>query len=59
MMIITPNSRAHQGKKGREEVKGKYGGVCGEMEGIVRISSKIISRKIKIMLSKFFLVAYL
>ena len=26
-MIITPNSRAHKGKKG------KYGGVCRETEG--------------------------
>ena len=32
-MIIAPNSRAHKGKKGRGEVKGKYGGACGEMEG--------------------------
>ena len=33
MMIIAPNSRAHKGKKERGEVKGEYGGVCGEEEG--------------------------
>ena len=33
MMIIDPNSRAHKGKKERGEVKGEYGGVCGEEEG--------------------------
>ena len=32
MMINAPNSRAHKGKE-RGEVKGKYGGVCGEEEG--------------------------
>ena len=32
-MIIAPNSRAHKGKKERGEVKGDYGGVCGEEEG--------------------------
>ena len=33
MMIIAPNSRAHKGNKERGEVKGEYGGVCGEEEG--------------------------
>jgi len=34
MTIIGPNSRAHnyKGKKERGEVKGEYGGVCGEEE---------------------------
>ena len=32
-MIIAPNSRAHKGKKERGEVKGEYGGVCGQEEG--------------------------
>ena len=32
MMIIAPNSRAHKGKKERGEVKGEYGGACGEEE---------------------------
>ena len=31
--MIAPNSRAHQGKKGRREVKGEYEGFCGEEEG--------------------------
>ena len=30
MMIISPNSRAHAGKKERGEVKGEYGGTWGE-----------------------------
>ena len=30
---MAPNSRAHKGKKDRGEVKGEYGGVCGEEEG--------------------------
>ena len=30
MMIIAPNSCAHKGKKEKGEVKGEYGGVCGE-----------------------------
>jgi len=33
MKIIAPNSRAHKGKKERGDVKGEYGGVCGEEEG--------------------------
>ena len=33
MMIIAPNSRAHEGKKERVEVKGEYGGIWGEEEG--------------------------
>ena len=33
MMIIAPNSCSYKGKKEKGEVKGKYGGVCGEMEG--------------------------
>ena len=33
MMIIAPNSRIHKGKTERGEVKGEYGGVCGEEEG--------------------------
>ena len=33
MMIIASNSRAHEGKKERGEVKGEYGGVWGEKEG--------------------------
>ena len=33
MMMINSNSHAHKGKKERKEVKGKYGGVCGEEEG--------------------------
>ena len=32
-MIITPNSCARKGKKETGEVKGEYGGVCGEEEG--------------------------
>ena len=32
MMIIVPNSRAHKGKKEIGEVKGEYGGVCGQEE---------------------------
>ena len=35
MIIISPNSRARKGKKEKGEVKGEYGGVCGEEEGIV------------------------
>ena len=33
MMIIGPNSRTHKGMKGRWEVKGEYGGACGEEDG--------------------------
>ena len=32
MMIIAPNYRTHKGEKERGEVKGEYGGVCGEEE---------------------------
>ena len=39
MMTIAPNSRTHQGKKERGEVKGEYGGVCGEEEGNVRFEN--------------------
>ena len=35
MMIIAPNSHAHKAGKERGEVKGEYGGVCGEEEGNV------------------------
>ena len=33
MMIIAPNSRAHEGKKERGDVKEEYGGVWWEEEG--------------------------
>ena len=33
MMIFALNSRAHKGNKEKGEVKGEYGGVCGEEEG--------------------------
>ena len=32
-MMINSNSHAHKGKKESGEVKGEYGGVCGEEEG--------------------------
>ena len=32
-MLIALNSRAHKGKNERGEMKVKYGGVCGDMEG--------------------------
>ena len=43
MMIITPNSRAHRGKKERGEMKGNYGGVCEEIEGR-KISTKELTK---------------
>ena len=33
MMIFALNSREHKGNKEKGEVKGEYGGVCGEEEG--------------------------
>ena len=33
MMIIASNSHAHKEEKERGEVKGEYGGVCGEEDG--------------------------
>ena len=49
MMIIAPNSRAHKGKKERGEVKGEYGGACGEDEenadygGVVQPSQQLVA----------------
>ena len=34
MMMIAPNSRARKGGKEREEVKGEYGRIWGEEDGI-------------------------
>ena len=53
-MIIAPNSRAHKGKKERGKVKGKYGGVCGEMEGnadyggMVQLSQQHVAQCVKV-----------
>ena len=33
MMMIALKSRAHKGEKERSDVKGKYGGTCGNEEG--------------------------
>ena len=54
MMIIAPTSRAHKGKKERGEVKGEYGGVCGEEEentyygGMVQPSQQHVAPCVKV-----------
>ena len=55
MMIIAPNSRAHKGKNERGEVKGEYGGVCGEEEegnadygGMVQPSQQHVAPCVKV-----------